>query len=74
MRCRAAIVLVLKGTPLAIATVERSDDLVDMYATLNGALVTDLRPEDVEVYEDGVRQSVQSTYTARAGRASTPIR
>ena len=30
---------------------------VDMYATLNGALVTDLRPQEVEVYEDGVLQA-----------------
>ena len=43
---------------------------VDMYATLNGALVTDLRPEDVEVYEDGVRQSIQSFELIRIGAAA----
>jgi VWFA-related protein len=40
---------------------------VDMYATLNGTLVTDLRAEDVEVYEDGVRQSIQSFELVRIG-------
>ena len=31
---------------------------VDMYATVDGALVTDLRAEDVEVFEDGVKQEI----------------
>src|SRR5262245_12950370 len=33
---------------------------VDMYATRDGKLVTDLRPEEVEIYEDGVRQRIES--------------
>jgi VWFA-related protein len=31
---------------------------VDMYATRGGEMVTDLRPGDVEVFEDGVRQQI----------------
>ena len=33
---------------------------VDMYATRDGKLVTDLRPDEVEIYEDGVRQRVET--------------
>jgi VWFA-related protein len=33
---------------------------VDMYPTRNGELVTDLRPEEVEVFEDGVRQRIET--------------
>ena len=33
---------------------------VDMYATQNGQLIADLRPEDVEIYEDNVRQRVET--------------
>ena len=33
---------------------------VDMYATRGGEFVTDLRPEEIEVLEDGVRQRVET--------------
>jgi VWFA-related protein len=33
---------------------------VDMYATKNGALVTDLQPDEVEVLEDGVKQKIET--------------
>jgi len=33
---------------------------VDMYPTQNGQLIADLRPEDVEIYEDNVRQRVET--------------
>jgi len=33
---------------------------VDMYATRDGKLVTDLRPEEVEIYEDGTRQRIET--------------
>jgi VWFA-related protein len=33
---------------------------VDMYATRNGTFVTDLRADEVEIYEDGDRQRIES--------------
>jgi VWFA-related protein len=33
---------------------------VDMYATKNGQLVTDLRPDEVDVFEDGIKQKVET--------------
>ena len=33
---------------------------VDMYATQNGQLISDLRPDDIEIYEDEVRQKVET--------------
>jgi len=33
---------------------------VDMYATRDGKLITDLRPEEVEIYEEGVRQRIET--------------
>ena len=33
---------------------------VDMYATQNGQLISDLRPDDIEIYEDDVRQKVET--------------
>lgn len=33
---------------------------VDMYATLDGEFVTDLRPDEVQIFEDGVPQQVQT--------------
>jgi VWFA-related protein len=33
---------------------------VDMYATRDGAFVTDLRPEEVEIFEDGARQRIET--------------
>lgn len=33
---------------------------VDMYPTQNGQLLADLRPEDVEIFEDNVRQKVET--------------
>jgi VWFA-related protein len=48
---------------------------VDMYATRDGKLVTDLRPDEVEIYEDGVRQRIESFEFVRLGgdlSGSTP--
>jgi len=33
---------------------------VDMYATRNGQLLGDLKPEDIEIYEDNVRQTLET--------------
>jgi VWFA-related protein len=33
---------------------------VDMYATRNGQLLADLTPEDIELYEDNVRQTLET--------------
>lgn len=33
---------------------------VDMYATHNGQLLADLKPEDIEIYEDNVRQTLET--------------
>src|SRR4030095_5915182 len=33
---------------------------VDMYATRDSKLITDLRPEEVEIYEDGARQRIET--------------
>lgn len=33
---------------------------VDMYATRNGQLLADLKPQDIEVYEDNVRQTLET--------------
>lgn len=40
---------------------------VDMYATRDGKLVTDLRPDEVEIYEDGVRQRIETFEFVRLG-------
>ncbi len=41
---------------------------VDLYATVNGVPIADLRPEEVRLFEDGARQTVQTferiTFTA----------
>jgi VWFA-related protein len=47
-------------TPQPVFRAESNFIRVDMYATEDGKFVTDLRPEEVEVYEDGVRQQVQT--------------
>jgi VWFA-related protein len=43
---------------------------VDMYPTRDGEFVTDLRPEEVEVYEDGVRQRVETFEYVHIGQAA----
>jgi VWFA-related protein len=48
---------------------------VDMYATRNGEMIPDLRPEDIELYEDNVRQTLETFEFVRivdgeAGQAS----
>ena len=48
---------------------------VDMYPTRDGQLVTDLRPEEVEVLEDGVRQRVEAfefVNVQREARSTVP--
>jgi VWFA-related protein len=46
---------------------------VDMFATRDGDLVTDLRPEDVEVFEDGVRQEIVTfEHVDLASQAAVP--
>jgi VWFA-related protein len=40
---------------------------VDMYATRNGAFVTDLHPEDIDIFEDGVRQNIETFELVQIG-------
>ena len=49
---------------------------VDMYPTTrDGQFVSDLRPEDIELYEDGVRQNIETFEFVRIGGSatSTPV-
>lgn len=51
-----------------------SSDLVrvDMYPTRDGQFVADLRPEEVDVYEDDVRQKVEGFELVRVDGQPTP--